>query len=95
MANYLVMWETVPGKWPVDPKERAELTTTTRKMVSQDIKDGITTSWGQFIGGGKGYSVLHGNGPDLFKWLRRYNPYFTFNVQEILSLDEVEKASKG
>jgi len=94
MSRYLVTWEAAMNRFPIDAEKRSELLRPMIEMVQEDIKEGRTISWGAFVGGGKGYAVSEGNASDLYKNLQRWSPYFTFDVQEVLSIEEVTEAFK-
>lgn len=95
MSKYLITWESDESLWPTDPKEQAALVGKLAEMVKQSIKEGKTLDWGIFVGGDKGYSVGEGNAVDLYKDLQKYHPYINFNVQEVLSIDEVLAVMKS
>ena len=95
MSKYLITWEADESLWPTDPKEQNALVSKLAEMVKQGMKEGKTSDWGIFVGGDKGYSVDEGNALDLYKDLQQYHPYINFNVQEVLSIDEVLEAMKS
>ena len=95
MAKYLVNWETDMSRWSTDPKERAEQSIKMAEKIKQDMKEGKTSDWGLFVGGGAGYTVVEGNAPDIYKDLRQYLPYITFKVSQVLSLDEALEVWKS
>jgi len=95
MSKYLITWEADESIWPADLKEQGALASKLGEMVKQSMKEGKTLDWGIFIGGDKGYSVGEGNAVDLYKDLQRYHPYINFNVQEVLSIDEVLEVMKS
>jgi len=95
MSKYLITWEADESIWPTAPKEQGALVSKLGDMVKQSMKEGKTHDWGIFVGGDKGYSVGEGNALDLYKDLQRYHPYINFNVQEVLSIDEVLEAMKS
>ena len=95
MSKYLITWEVDMSRWPTDPKELGALVIKMGEMVKQDMKEGKTTDWGEFVGGGKGYAVGEGNALDVYKGLQRYSPYVTFKVHQALSIDEVMEVVKS
>lgn len=95
MSKYLITWEADESIWPTDPKEQGALASKLGEMVKQSMKEGKTSDWGIFVGGDKGYSVGEGNAVNLYKDLQRYHPYINFNVQEVLSIDEVLEVMKS
>ena len=95
MSKYLITWEADESMWPTDPKEQGALGIKLAEMVKQSTKEGKTSDWGIFVGGDKGYSVGEGNALDLYRDLQRYHPYINFNVQEVLSIDELLEVWKS
>lgn len=89
MSKYLITWEADESRMPTDPKELGALVSKMGEMVKQDMKEGKTSDWGIFVGGGAGYAVGEGNALDLYKDLQRYSPFITFKVHQVLSIDEV------
>jgi len=95
MPKFLIIWETDRSSWPTDLKERIALRAKSVEMTKQDMKEGKISDWGVFVGGGAGYTVCEGNALDLYKTMQRYLPYYTFDVQEVLSIDEVAEVVKS
>ena len=95
MSKYLITWEADESIWPTDLKEQGALAGKLGEMVKQSMKEGKTSDWGIFVGGDRGYSVGEGKAVDLYRDLQRYHPYINFNVQEVLSIDEVLEAMKS
>jgi hypothetical protein len=91
MSRYLSIWAPDPNKWPTDPKEDAKLRSESMEWVKQSISKGLITSWGAFIAGGKGYAVLEGSAPQVFKEINKFNPYFKNEIHEVISIDEMPK----
>ena len=97
MAKYFITWEVDPNRAPVDPKERGAAWLMMAEMIKKDIQEGKTTDWGAIVGEGRGYSIGTGEQSlvDLSKDLQRYFPYVTFNVHQVMSVDEVIELSKS
>ena len=55
MPKYFMTWEIDPTRVPTDMKERAALWGGMVEMIKQEMKEGITTEWGCFVGEAKGY----------------------------------------
>ena len=95
MAKYFMTWEVNQSLMPTDPKELAATVIKMGEMVKQGMKEGRTTDWGIFVDGAKGYSVGEASALDLYKNLQMYAPYIKFNVQEVLSIDDVLETFKS
>jgi len=64
------------------------------EMVKQTMKEGKLTDWGTFIDGAKGYGIYETTALDTYKSLQQWAPYFKFNAQEVLSVDDLLKTFK-
>jgi len=89
MSRYLVIWQSNPSQMPADQTEMAKIISNAREWVNQDIKKGMITSWGAYMTQGKGYAVFEGNAPEVYKELVKSAPYFTYEINEVLSIDEL------
>ena len=89
MPKYVMTWEVDPTRVPIDLKERGELWGGMVEMVKQEIRDGITTDWGCFVGEAKGYSVGEQSEIDLAKTLQQFYPFVTFEVHQVMTIDEM------
>lgn len=95
MAKYLITWESDMSRVPTDPKERAAMRMKMLEMTKQNLKEGKISDWGIFLGGYKGYAIGQGSAIDMAIGTAQFSPYVTFNVQEVLSVDEMLKAMKS
>ena len=95
MSRYLVSWEANSSRWPTDQKEIASMVEQFTGMTKQNLKEGKMTSFGEFVGGGKGYAIVEGNAADVYKDLMKAFPYFTFEVKEVITVEEVAEAFKS
>ena len=97
MAKYFITWEVDPNRAPVDPKERGAAWLMMAEMIKKDIQEGKTTDWGAIVGESRGYSIGPGEQSlvDLSKDLQRYFPYVTFNVRQVMSVDETIELAKS
>jgi len=92
MSRYLVICESNPSQMPADQKEVVKIISDAKEWVNQNIKKGMITSWGAFMTGGKGYAVFEGNAPEVYKEVNKFIPYFTVEIHEVLSIDELPEA---
>ena len=94
MTKFLILWES-DMRVPVDPKERITNWTMLLNMVKDDFKSGGLTDWGEFAGGGRGYSIAEGTEQEIYMALSRYVPYVKFEVHPILSISQIEEMMKA
>ena len=95
MPKYFMMWEVDPNRSPVNPKERGAAWTGMINMIKQDMQDGKITDWGSFAGESKGYSVSNQTELELAKSLQRFFPYVTFQVHQVMTVDETAELAQS
>jgi len=95
MAKYLITWESDISRVPADPKERVAMRMKMLEMTKQNLKEGKISDWGIFLGGYKGYAIGEGSAVDMAIGTAQFSPYVTFNVEEVLSVDEMLEATKS
>ena len=95
MPKYFVTWEVDMTRAPVDIKERAGLYYGMVEMVKQQIKDGTTKDWGAFVGEHRGYSVMEQSPVELVNTLQQYVPYVSFEVHQVITIDDLAEALKS
>jgi len=95
MSKYLVLWEVNISTLPSDPKERASIAVKLDEMVKQEILEGKVNDWGVFISGDNGYAIMEGNSVDIYRDCYRYRPYITFEIHEVLSIDQALETAKS
>jgi hypothetical protein len=95
MSKYFMMWEVDPNKAPINPKERGASWTAMINMIKQDMKEGKITDWGSYAGESKGYSVSSQNQLELAKSLQRFFPFVTFEVHQVMTIDETAELAKS
>ncbi len=92
MSRYLVIWESNPSQMSSNPQETAKIMSGAKDWVQQNIDKGMIKSWGAYITGGKGYGVWECSPVDLYKEVQKFTPYFTCEIHEVLSVDELPEA---
>jgi len=63
-------------------------------MVNQDMKAGKLKEWGAYMFENKGYAVYEGTEAEVATMLGQYNPYVSFKVQPVNSVDQVDEIMK-
>ena len=92
---YLISWEADISQFPSDPEERVKLIISMAERVKKDVESGDTKMWGISAGGGHGFSVTENNPKEIYAVLSTYTPYIQFDVQPMLSVDEMIDVMKG
>lgn len=95
MAKYFMTWEANESLLPTDPKEKGALVLKLAEMTKQTMKEGKVKDWGTFLGGAKGYVIAEGSALEIFQEAEKFAPYVSFNVQEVLSIDDLMKTFKA
>ena len=95
MPKYFMTWEVNMDKAPADPKERGALWLGMTEMIKQQMKEGTTLDWGCFVGETRGYSIGGQDYIALSNNLQQYFPYITFEVHQVMSIDDVAEVSKS
>jgi len=89
MARYLATFEANESLTPSDPKEFGALISKLAEITKQSMKEGKTSDWGMFLGGGKGYIIFEGTAHEMFQEAQKYSSNVHFYVQEVLSIDDL------
>lgn len=95
MPKYFVAWEVDPTRVPTDLKERSALWGGMVEMIRQEMKEGTTTEWGCYVGEARGYSIGEQSAKDLAKTLQQYYPFVTFEVHQVMTVDELGEVVKS
>ena len=95
MAKYLILWEMDNSKWPADPEEQKSLIMKQIEMTKQGLVHSQLTDWGIFPGSNGGFAISEGDAATVMLGCQQFAPYCIFDVQTVLSIDEVEQAVKA
>ena len=95
MAKYLLLWELQDDKIPDDAKARGEGWMMLLEMVKQDIKAGLHSEWGSFVGEMRGFAVSEGEPVQLAKNIQRFAPFVKFEVHQVMSADETMEVARS
>lgn len=94
MARYLMLWELDRTRIPADPQDRAAAWMTLTNMVRQDLGEGLTESWGAFVGEMKGYCLVKGNEMDIATMVQKYTPYVYFKTFPVANIEMIDTMLK-
>ena len=95
MPKYFMTWEVDPTRAPTNPKERGTMWAGMVELIKQDMKEGKISEWGSFVGESRGYSISELSLLDLSKNLQRFFPFVTFQVHQVMSIDELAELTKS
>ena len=95
MAKYLILWEMANDRLPAEQKEAMALVMKQIEMTKQGLATGQLTDWGIFPGANGGFALSEGDAAAVMIGCQQFAPYCTFNIQQVLSLDEVAEAFKS
>ncbi len=89
MTKFLTLWKIDTTKMPEKPEEQAAIYTKLLNMVKEDFETSHKMDWGEFVGGGVGYSISEGTEQEIALAVMKYSPYVKFKVYPVLSLEQV------
>jgi hypothetical protein len=95
MAKYLVISELDTSRTPEDPKAKKAQWLAWQELIVKALKDGSIKDWGYVAGENHAYAIFEGNAVDLHTLTSNWVPFVTFKVDELLSIDELIKATKA
>ena len=95
MAKYLVLCEVDTSKTPEDPKAKKAQFLGFGEATSKLLKEGVIREWGLFAGEMNGYCIFEGNAVNLHTLTSTWVPFVKFTAREVLTIDEVNKATKA
>jgi len=95
MARYLVLSETDTSRTPEDPKAKKAQWLVFQELIMKQLKEGVIKEWGFVAGEMRAYAVFEGNAVDLHTLTARWVPFVKFTVSELLTIDELNKATKA
>ena len=70
--------------FPTDPSEAAKLNQMMFAGIDELMKKGEILDFGMFPDGTTGYAISQGEAADIFRRTNMFQPYFLFEVHEIV-----------
>ena len=95
MAKYMVLFEVDTSKTPEDPKAKKAQWLSFEEPVAKLLKEGVIKEWCSFAGELRGYMLFEGSIIDLHTLLAAWVPFVKFKTRELMTIDEVIKATKA
>jgi hypothetical protein len=91
----MALWEVDSNKTPEDPKAKKAQWLRFQEMVQKQLKEGVIKEWGEFAGEMCGYVICEGTAVHIHTVTASWVPFVNFDVRELLTIDEVNKATKA
>jgi hypothetical protein len=91
----LVLWETNPSLFPLDPEERMKLIMGMAEGIKKDLESGAIKMWGISAGGARGFSITEREPKEIYVSTAKYFPHINFEVRPMLSIDEMIDTMKS
>jgi hypothetical protein len=95
MARYMILWEMDTSRMPEDTKAKKAQWLGFQDIVKKNVKEGVFKEWGQLAGGICGYCIFEGSAVELHTLTEQWIPYVKFKVGELLTIDEINEATKA
>jgi hypothetical protein len=95
MARYLLISELDTSRTPEDPKAKKTQWLAWQGPIVKALKDGSLKDWGYVAGENRAYAIFEGNAVDLHTLTSSWVPFVTFKVGELLTIEELNKATKA
>jgi len=95
MAKYLVLWEADTSRTPEDPKAKKAQLLGFQELIAKQLQEGAIKEFGQFVGETCGYAIDECSVVELHTLNSMWVPFAKFTVREILTIDEIIKATKA
>jgi hypothetical protein len=92
--KYIMLWEMDMSKFPADPVENAKVMAKLIEMTKQWTQTHQGGEWGKFLGENKGYSIAKSR-DEVMQANMVFSPYVVFEVNEAVTIEEVDAAFKG
>jgi len=95
MARFLAIWkQNSMAPFPTDPSEAAKLNLMMFAGIDDLMKKGEILDFGMFPDGTTGYAISQGEAADVFRRVNMFQPYFLFEVHEIVPFEQAKAIMK-
>jgi hypothetical protein len=95
MARYLLLSETDTSRTPEDPKAKKAQWLGFQELIMKMLKEGVLKEWGFVAGEMCAYAIFEGSAVELQTFTGRWVPFAKFKVSELLTIEELNKATKA
>ena len=95
MARFLAIWkQNQMAPYPTDPTEAAKLNQMMFAGIDELKKNGEILDFGMFPDGTTGFAISKGEAADVFRRVNMFQPYFLFEVHEIVPYEQAKEITK-
>jgi hypothetical protein len=99
MTKNLIIWRVNGNIWPTSPEVGLKLQLGMAQMTKEDLAKGVHKDIGIAVNGAMGYVISELPEKELYASLMRYQPYISFEIHPVLSIDDLinilQKAMKS
>lgn len=95
MTKFLTLWEIDRSKIPDSPEEQLQYWTMLLNMIKEDMKNGKTIGFGEFVGGFKGYVIREGTEQEIHMEISKYAKFTNHKTFPFLEVNELEEMLKS
>jgi hypothetical protein len=95
VTKFLTLYELDRSRIPDNPEEQLQYYAMLQSMIKEDMKNGKTIGFGEFVGGFKGYVIREGTELEIHMEISKYAKFTnhkTFAFLEVSDLEEMLKA---
>jgi hypothetical protein len=88
----MTLWEVDRSKIPDSPEKQVQYWTMLLNMIKEDMKNGKTIGFGEFVGGFKGFVIREGTEQEIHMEISKYakiTNHKTFPFLEVSELEEM------
>jgi hypothetical protein len=92
VTKFMTLWEVDRSKIPDSPEEQVQYWTMLLNMIKEDMKNGKTIGFGEFVGGFKGFVIREGTEQEIHMEISKYAKFTnhkTFSFLEVSDLEEM------
>jgi len=87
----MTLWEVDRSKIPDSPEEQVQYWTMLLNMIKEDMKNGKTIGFGEFVGGFKGFVIREGTEQEIHMEISKYAKFTKHKTFPFLEVSELEE----
>jgi hypothetical protein len=91
VTKFMTLWEVDRSKIPDSPEEQVQYWTTLLNMIKEDMKNGKTIGFGEFVGGFKGFVIREGTEQEIHMEISKYAKFTNHKTFSFLEVSELEE----
>ena len=91
MTKFMTLWEVDRSKIPDSPEEQVQYWIMLLDMIKEDMKNGKTIGFGEFVGGFKGFVIREGTEREIHMEISKYAKFTNHKTFPFLEVSELEE----